>query len=510
MGSVMVINMGLKSMRCIIFDFAGMKLGSAAEPIKTAINDKCVEQNPEEWWSAAKTIMKKAVKESRVKSVDFITVTASASCLVCVDKEGIALMPALMISDKRPEKEAADLKGNGLFDEVRKKTGLEASASLMLPKIMWVKNNRPEIFDRTAFFLTPNDYLIQKLCGAVVTDYLDALKYHYILEESSYPQALLKNLNIPISKLPKVENIGEKVGNLRTCVAEETGIQAKAGIVLSSYDAICSFIGSGVSGEGEASDVSGTVTVFRALSRKENLPASFKIYNVPFYRENARIIGGSNNHGGGLIEWVKQCYYQKEEYPYEIMEKDAGESEVGARGLIFLPYLLGERAPIWNDHARGVFFGIERMHTRKDMTRAVFESTGFIDMTMVEEIQRAGVDVEAVRLSGGLARLNLVSQIKADVLGRDVIVLSEFETTSTGAAMIALQGQGIYEDIKAAADKFVRIRMIIKPNEENHKKYEYMYQLYQETYDSLKVLFDRRIDILGKIRSDREIQIENL
>ena len=211
-----------------------------------------------------------------------------------------------------------------------------------------------------------------------------------------------------------------------------------------------------------------------------------------------------------MIEWVKQCYYQKEEYPYEIMEREAGESEIGARGLVFLPYLLGERAPIWDDSARGVFFGLERMHTRKDMTRAVFESTGFIELDIIEATRETGVEVQSTRLSGGLARLNLVSQIKADVLGKDVLVLSEFETTASGAAMLALIGQGIYENVKNAAERFVRIRMIIKPNQENHKKYIRMYELYKDTYQTVKELYVRRIRALEQIRDDREIQIENL
>lgn len=219
---------------------------------------------------------------------------------------------------------------------------------------------------------------------------------------------------------------------------------------------------------------------------------------------------GSNNLGGGLIEWVKQCYYLKDEYPYEIMEKEASESELGARGLLFLPYLLGERTPVWDDSARGVFFGLERMHTRKDMTRAVFESTGFIDLSIIDAINEAGIDVNSVRLSGGLARINLVSQIKADILGKDVLVLSEFETTSSGAAMIVLAGQNVYPDLKSVADKFAVIRMIIKPNKENNKKYQYMYELYKDAYNMMKPLFKRRMEIVERLNNYKEIQIENL
>lgn len=510
MGSIMVVNMGLKSVRCIIFSMDGLKLGSASDPIKTAINDKCVEQNPDEWWDKVCHVMKKAIKDARIKKVDYVTVTASASCLVCIDKNGKALMPALMVSDKRAYDEARELKKMAVFKQVKEQTGLDAASSLMIPKIMWVKKNKPDVFEKTMYFLSPNDYLVYKLCGIAITDYLNAMKYHYIAEKKSYPIDLLDEIGIPLNKLPKVEMTGQNIGCIREDVAGEVGITRDTKVILASYDAICSFIGSGVTEEGESSDVSGTVTVFRTLSRKKEIGKNEEIYNVPFYQDNAMILGGSNNLGGGLVEWVKQCYYQKEEYPYEIMEKDARESQVGAKGLIFLPYLLGERAPIWDDAARGVFLGLERMHTRKDMTRAVFESTGFIDMDFIEAIEKTGVRVNAIRLSGGGARINLIAQIKADILNRDLFVLSEFETTATGAAMIALTGQGVYESIKSAADKFVMIRMIVKPSQENHKKYEYMYHLYKDTYESLKELFARRVKILEKIRDEKEVKIENL
>lgn len=510
MCSVMVINMGLKSIRCIIFDSIGRKLGSAAVAINTAINDKCVEQSPEEWWEKAKLVMKKAFYESKLDRIDYITVTASASCLICVDGNGTPIGNALMISDKRAEKEAEFIRTMSEFQIVHEQTGLDISASLMLPKILWIKKNRTDFFEKSAYFLTPNDYLIFMLCGRYVTDYLNAMKYHYNPEEKKYPVRLLEKLGIPLSSLPEVSDIGSKVGTLKRHLSERLGINADAEVIVTSYDAICSFIGSGVSEEGEASDVSGTVTVFRTLSRKKDIKRSTKIYGIPFYQENASIVGGSNNLGGGLIEWVKQCYYQKEEYPYEIMEKEAGESDIGARGLVFLPYLLGERAPLWDDYARGVFFGLERMHTRKDMTRAVFESTGFIDLDIIEATQETGIDIQSIRLSGGLTRVNLISQIKADILNKDILILSEFETTASGAAMLVLIGQGIYDDIKQASLRFVGIRMIIKPNRESHEKYLHMYRLYKDIYQTVKDLYVRRIHALEQVRESKAVQIENL
>ena len=322
MNNVMVINMGLKSIRCIIFNQNGLKIGSAALAINTAINDKCVEQDPNEWWKKAEIVMEKALNDAGKVKVDYVTVTTSASCLVCIDNNGEPLGKAFMISDKRAEQEVQIISGMKEFESIRKSTGLDMAVSLMLPKILWIKRNKPEIFDKVRYFATPNDYLIYKLSGECVTDYLNAIKYHYDLSSEKYPIKLLKSLGVSEKNFPKVVNTGYCVGKVSKDIVEKTGINRDANVIVTSYDAICSFIGSGVSEEGEASDVSGTVTVFRALSRKKNLSNSKKVYNVPLYQENANIVGGSNNLGGGLIEWVKQCYYQGEQYPYEIMEKE--------------------------------------------------------------------------------------------------------------------------------------------------------------------------------------------
>ena len=300
------------------------------------------------------------------------------------------------------------------------------------------------------------------------------------------------------------------MGRIQEKAAKETGLSTATQVIVSTYDAICSFVGSGVAEKGEASDVSGTVTVFRAVSDRclwEDLDG---IQQIPYYEGGLHIVGGSNNLGGGLIEWVKQCYYQNETLPYERMEKDATEASIGAGGLVFLPYLLGERAPIWDGNARGVFFGLERMHTRKEMTRAVFESTGFIDLDMIAAIEKTGTKVTSIRLSGGLARIHLISQIKADITGREVQVLSEFETTATGAAMIALYGQKVYASLKEAANAFVQVRMMIRPNRKNQEMYKELYQLYKETYQTVKPLFPKRMELTEKLYRNKRIKIENL
>lgn len=510
MKTILVLNMGMKSIRSILFDSEGNKIASYAVPIETSLTGDTVTQAPSEWWEKACRVIQETLADAGSIPIDYLTVTTSSSCLVCVDREGEALLPSMMVSDKRAGQESDLVKKAGAFKKVKERTGLDSDPSLMLPKALWVKKNHPEIYEKVYKFLSPNDFLIAKFTGRYVTDYMNAQKWHYDMESRRYPLELLQEIGIDKQLLPEVVVPGTYVGNVQAVAAEKTGLSEKTQVTASTYDAICSFIGSGALSEGEASDVSGTVTVFRAVSQKKIEKPLEKIQQLPYYEGGIHIVGGSNNLGGGLIEWVKQCYYQNETLPYELMEKDAGEASLGAGGIIFLPYLLGERTPVWDNNARGVFFGLERMHTRKEMTRAVFESTGFIDLDMIGAIEETGLPVRTIRLSGGLARLNLVSQIKADITGREVAVLSEFETTATGAAMIALYGQKVYKSLEEAVERFVQIRMIIRPNQRNHEKYRELYGLYKETYDTLKDLFPKRIHLTERLYGRKRIRIENL
>lgn len=510
MGNILVLNMGMKSIRSIVFSPSGEKLGSASRPLETLLNSNYVLQDPVEWWEKAKLVVRESLVDVGGETVDCLTVTASSACLVCVDAHGEALGKCIMVSDKRASEETGMLLSDPHFPDVQKRTGLGADAYLMLPKILWIKKNDPERFAATYKFLAPNDFLIAKMTGLYRTDVFNASKLHYDVRANSYPTVLLQSLGITEDALPSVGALGSVVGTLTPEAASHFLLRQETRVVLTTYDAICSFYGSGVSEEGDASDVSGTVTVFRALSKRDDLKACPDIFIMPYPAWGMHIVGGSNNLGGGLIEWVKQCYYQNEPYPYEVMEKDAGEARLGADGLIFLPYLLGERAPVWNADARGVFFGLERIHTRKQMTRAVFESAGFIDLDMITAIEKTGMEIRRIRLSGGLSRIPLISQIKADVTGREIEVLDEFETTATGAAMLALFGMGRFSSLQEAAEAFAAVRMIIRPNAANHRKYQKMFQLYKHTYQTLEGLFGERMRIMRELNAKHEVRIENL
>lgn len=507
----LVLNLGLKSIRAIVFNIEGKTMFSSYLPIKTMIREEWVEQNPNEWWEKTQILfLKISDKKSIANKIFGLTVTSSSACLVPVDEKLEPTFNSIMVSDKRAKNEAKKISALREFQRIRRDTGMDISAYYMLSKLIWLKNNEPSKYKKAKFFLSPNDYLIAKLTGKVVTDVFNAQKFHFNTITNSYPIELLKKLKIDYLSFAPVSNPGEIVGTLKRNLITKFHFPKDLIVVLATYDAICAFFGSGPGKEGLACDVSGTVTSVRTSTYKkinknfENIFCSFlKNYNL-------NIIGASNNLGGGLIEWAKQSFYTENNDPYEIMEKEASLSEVGARGLLFLPYLMGERAPIWDNDVRGIFWGIERIHTRKDFIRAVFESTAFITKDLINEIEKNNIKINTIRTSGGLSRIKLISQLKADITGKKVELLKETETTALGALFFLLLGLKIYPDFNSMVTKLVKIDKIFIPNKENHAKYEDIFLLYKMLYFRSKSLFKIRKKIMKTVYSNTFYKVENL
>jgi len=505
-----VLNLGLKSIRSIVFDPAGAKLASYSLPVNTYLKGFQVEQDPNEWWDKAVEVIRKTLEDYETrKQVAYLTVTASSSCLVPVDREGSPLHRAIMVSDKRALEQAEAIAGLAEFARCHAETGFPSDPYLLLPKILWLKERAPEVFSRSHRFLSANAFLLHKLTRRYVTDTFDAEKYFYNSETGGHAGQLLARLGIASASLPEVLPCGTEVGTIEASCARALGISDRTKVVLSSYDAICAFFGSGAFEDGEACDVSGTVTSFRVNTTRRALDPQGRVFTQSYVDKGIYIIGGSNNLGGGLIEWTKQCFFDGEKHPYEVMEKEASESPLGAKGLICLPYLMGERAPLWDVNARGVLFGLERHHRRGDMAKAVFESTGFSLLSIQKIIEELGVSVRHIRVSGGLARIQHICQLKADITGKEIYVLDEFESTALGAFILAMVGQKVFASL-ADASRLVSVREIVLPNAARHARYAKIYAMFVSLYHRLKESFQERQALLNDIYEEKTERIENL
>ena len=429
--NTLIVNLSLRSIRVIIFDKDGKKLYEDWLPVRTTINGQSVEQDPKEWWKLLKELMRKVFSMKKfMSSIRYMSVTSSALCLVVLDSKGQVLRKSIMVSDKRAAKESDLLK-----EKFGKESNFKFEPSYMLPKILWIKNNEPEVFKKADKFLSSNDFLFYKLTGSFITDDLNAEKFYFDTSKKSYPNKILKYIGLSDSQLPKVTDPGTTLLNMSQDLKKDLKISQNIKVAISTYDAICALVGSTTYKEGELNNVCGTCSSYRFFIKKKIHVQKNNLIIQNLMSEKTQIVGGSNNLEGGLLEWAKECFYgdsylKDDNFLYDLMQKEASESELGANGIIFLPYILGERMPFLDNDVRGIFFGIERFHSRKDIVRSIFEAISFQAKLMLEEFEKSGYLISSINISGGLAKIPLASQIRADVLGLPIRVLSEIETTA--------------------------------------------------------------------------------
>lgn len=414
-----------------------------------------------------------------------------------------------MVSDRRATAEAAEIAATASFKRVHaEQPSMTADPYYMIPKALWVKRNEPDVWDETAQLLTPADFLLGWLTGTYATDPLNAEKYYHTSADG-YPSDLLNEIGIDKAMLPAVLPIGTRLGNVTAAAAAACGLHTSTQVHLATYDAICAFWGSGVSREGDVADVSGTVTSVRALVRDPLPRTERRIFSQELPHTPLFVSGGSNNLGGGLIEWLKQSFYGSDDLAYQRMEDEARAVRACADGVLFLPYLLGERAPLWDSTARGVLFGLERQHGRKEISRAVLESAAFSVEDILRVIREYHPTLRTIRVSGGLARIPLVNEIKADVTGLPVEVTSEFETTAVGAWVLAGIGAGEFGS-EEDSRQLVHVRETVSPDARRHDQYANWFDVYKETYASLRQAFKLREDFISMHPAPALDRLQNL
>ena len=501
--NILVINLGLKSIRTIIFDPAGRQLFGASRPVHTAIMGEQAEQDANEWPVLLQACLETIRSESTlITSVRYVTVTTSSSCSLVLDANFKPATPVYIVSDGRAHAEAEALDKSAAFRQANQ----SCAASSPLAKFRWLKRAEPETAKQVSYWANAGDYLVALLTGRLVTDNLNAQKCHY--REKGYDESILEVAGLSQPMLPEVVKIGTKLP-LEDGFVRQNGFPARSELIVTSYDAICAVLGSTDGAATTACDVSGTVTSVRVLAREPRVVKS-PLMSQSIGGDGISLVGCSNNLGGGIIEWYKQFLRMESSGDvYAQLEAEATLSSAGAQGVVFLPYLLGERAPFYKPNARATFFGLSRQTTPADLTRAVCESAAFVTRDLIGEIQSQGIEVHTLSVSGGLARLGLINQIKADVSGLPVHVPENFESTAVGAFLLVAVAVGIFPDLRVAA-RVIKFRYIIQPNPEYHALYEKAFALFKEINRGLGPSYELHAEHRRLSSSYRKATLSNL
>lgn len=499
----LIINLGLKSIRGIVLDNAGEQIYSKAYPVHTVLFKERVEQDAWEWLSLLENILREIADNTDLShQIHYITATTSSSCILGINEQFLPETKTLMVSDKRAEKEAREIRQLESFRNIENTRNLVCTSSSLVPKALWFKKHHPETYQRVIYWFGAGELLNYYFTGEIFTDSLNASKAFY--NGSAYEEALLKECGMNTATLPHVKEIGA-VFEVKSDIKRKYKLSSSCKFVLTTYDAICAVIGSGIGENFNACDVSGTVTSVRVLSDKVVKSDNTCLLVQPLDFLKKYMTGASNNLGGGLIEWYKQAFFPADTSDvYFQMENIAQMSSAGSGGIIFLPFLLGERAPFVAPNASGNFFGINRSSTIKDFTRAVFEATAYITRDLTELIENSGLTVNSISVSGGLARFDTINMIKADVINKPVHVIDNFESTSVGAYILLALATKTFASLEEALKKVVKVRKTIYPSEKRHRIYDAYFNLYKDVNKRLAPVYDTHKQLL-----DQQINHEN-
>ncbi len=494
---VLAIDAGTSGVRSIIFDTNGEVKASAYDEFTSMYpRPSWVEQDANAWWSTATGTTQLALKESKLSGEDIvgISITNQRETIVPVDESGVPLRNAIVWQDRRTTVQCDAIRATIPAEKIYETTGLTVDPYFSAPKILWIKDNEPEVFHKTHKFLLVHDYLIHKLTGNFVTDYSNASRtLLFNIDTSQWSDLMLDELEIPSKKLPIPMSPGTKAGELTTDAAGSMGIEAGTPIIAGGGDQQCAALGVGVVEEGMIKATTGTGTFILAHSDRIRLDNERRVLCSRHVVPGSYVVEASMFTTGSALRWVRdniateECNIAEKRNmdPYDIMTAEAEQIAPGSEGVIHIPHLVGAGAPYWNPHARGVFAGLALGHTRSHMIRSVLEGVCYEIRANLKVMRSLGIPSDEVRVTGGAARSETWMQIQADVLGVPVIRTELEEATALGAAILACYGVGIFKSIPDAAREMVRPKDQLKPTTENRAVYDRAYEKYRRLYRAI-------------------------
>ncbi len=460
------------------------------------------EQNPDDWWRAVVETTRQLLQRTRARPEDIAVVGFSGQMQGCLplDAAGRPLRPCIIWADQRAVAQA-DLLAERLGDKrVFQITGHRPTPTLSGPKILWLRDHEPEVFARTRKFLHVKDYVALKMTGQVATDRSDASGMNlYDLDRGAWSEEILQAIELDPSYLPEVHDSTDNIGEVTRAAADELGLAVGTPVVIGGGDGASAAVGAGAVAEGPAYTYIGSSAWISFAARRPIYDPKRRIFNFAHMVPGLFVPTGSMQAAGGSYRWLRQeiCGLEGREADetgedvYEIMNRRAAESPPGARGLLFLPYLQGERSPYWNPKARGAFVGLQITHTRADLIRAVLEGIALHLRAILETYTESGARIDEVIVIGGGAKGALLRQILADVFGRPVLrprLLDE--ATSLGAAVAAGVGVGLFRDFSIVSQfNPVLDRQAAEPGAE--AVYNWLHPVFMAAYEALVPVFDQ-------------------
>jgi xylulokinase len=456
------------------------------------------EQEPEDWWQASVKGVRKVMKLAKLKAADIAGIGLSGQMhgSVFLDKSGNVIRPALLWNDQRTAAECEQIeKLAGGRKALIRMVANPALTGFTAPKILWLRNNEPQNFEKTVQVLLPKDYVRYRLTGEFATEVSDASGTLLLdVVNRCWSGKLLNKLDLDAGLLPAVHESEDVSGVLSEAVAKEMGLNAGTPVVGGGGDQAASAIGNGIVRKGIVSATMGTSGVVFAHSDEVQVDPEGRLHTFCHAVRGKWHVMGCVLSAGGSLQWFRNQLCQaeiaaakrKKIDPYELITQQAADAPAGSEGLFFLPYLTGERTPHADPNARACWIGLSLRHGKGHMARAVMEGATFAMRDTLEIIKEMNIPVKEVRLSGGGARSEFWRQMQADIYGQYVATINAEEGPAYGVALLAAAGTGAYKDVVEACKATISVVTKTKAATATKKTYNAAYPVYQQLYQSLK------------------------
>lgn len=485
MGYILAIDLGSTQMKLMVMNENADSVAVVSEKYPTDVKSTGeLEQNPEDWEKALKKGIRRLRQVADLSEVGVVSFSGHMSGVVFVDQQGNVLYPCIMLSDNRSQKQSEELR-EWIGEEVRQKTGNPINNAFSLPKILWMKEERPDIYKRSAAWLSPKDYIRYCLTGELATEYTDAYNSLCVHRTTlEWDEELIRKSTLNRRIFPKMLKPSEIAGNITEAAEAEYGLRKGIPVVAGGADMACAALGSGLSREGDTALTLGTCATFFSIVPGTDEECYGKVTFHPLISGKKMYALGSHINGGAAVNWASSIFSETAEINYQMiaeLSRKASEVSPGSNGLITLPFLNGSGSPYFCALDKAHVCGMKMGTTREELFRSLLEG---VTCNLMQSLLvfRKMAEIEKLMLAGGGIHVDVWPTIIKDVFGIPVEISDHPDVSTVGAALIGGSAVGYFpnpEEIALKKRKVIETRL---PNQKNHKYYKKLYEKYLVYY----------------------------
>ncbi len=514
MSYMMGIDVGTTGTRVVIVRPDGHVVGAATGDHQPMQMEKpgWAEQDPEDWWQATTIAVQGALSDANVKGSDIVAAGLSGQMhgVVLLDRTNAVLRPSLIWCDQRSQAQCDWITAQVGSERLIQLVSNPALTGFSAPKLLWIRDHEAAVFERAAHFLLPKDFVRYRLTGEFATDVSDASgTLLFDVSNRRWSQEMLSALGIDSSLLPQAYESPKITGQLTREAALLTGLVAGTPVVGGAGDQAASAVGNGIVLPGLTSATLGSSGVMFAYTGDPKLDPGGRIHTFCHAVPGKWHVMGVTQGAGLSLRWFRDHFGMTENWyadladidVYDLIINEAAKAPAGSNGLLFLPYLMGERTPHLDPDARGMWFGLTAAHTRGHLIRAILEGVAFSLRDSLEIFDELKIPVEQIRASGGGSRSFLWRQIQADIYDKEVVTLKTSEGSAFGAALLAGVGAKTYASVEESAREAIQIRECLYPRGSNRTMYDRLYQVYRSLYPAVREMAHRLSELAAEAPS---------